>query len=452
MWNKSTPDVLRNIEHLKRASPEVVYQWFQSQPRPEFFKSYRPEQYEGLENELLKRNDELIDLSLAKWAKESETRKSIFYKYFSKKGSKSTLARKGYFEDVILINLLSNENLSYHYSDHRFVDFCEDDFIIELFNDSCDLNCFDAVHYNTALAIKSLIFLSSKSGVYSSLSDDRWIGAVARLAANEAIGKIEDFKYNLDALERQRVIQAILNICLISPKTEDSLDACVRLLENFQNWFAISELDDLLVEAVDIWSDEKLPNDPNLVSFDIGSDWDGMRANERLQFHLWRVAGRVGFDANDPRKHVRLGAYAINGVSEYDIKYNLKAEDVTSYSKRDGAAFMYANSYNHSIWSPASIHSQFRKNVLGIKFDSGVTYPRNPSVVHEIRKRTSEIDEFPDSSRDYMSIYDEKEIDAHKNIIEYTNYRFNYLESLFRKGLIGLIISYLILAIIVLII
>lgn len=437
MWNKETPEAMRNIEYLKRASPETVYQWFESQTRPELFKSYRPERYEGLENELLKRNDGLIDLSLARWSQDCETRKHLFSKYCCDENGVANIAKRGSFEETILVNMLSNENLSYHYSDWRLIDFCDDDFIVKLIDKNESIIYFNAIHYNAAIGIKSLVFLSSNSGVYSSLSDDLWVGVVARLADNEAIRKIEDFKYNLDSMERLKVIQAVLSVCLMSPRTKDSLDACVRLLENFQNWFTVSELDNLLVQAVEYWDDESLSSVPNLASFDIGSDWDGMRANERLQFHLWRVAGRVGFDVNDPRKHVRLAAYAINGISEYDIKHNLKLEDIVSYSKRDGAAFMYANSYNGCIWSLASRHSEFRKKVLDIKFESGVTYPRNPTLVHEIRGVTSKSDESPESNRQYLKLYSDD--DSNENILRnliienFTN-RINSIDLLIRRS------------------
>jgi hypothetical protein len=450
MWNETTAEGLRTIEYLKRASPEVVYQWFQSQPRPEFFKSYRPEQYEGLEDELVKRNEALIDLALAKWSKETETRRRIFCKYLNDNDGKIIKHNFDSFTLSIILNLISNENIGYSYFENKFLDFCDDNFLIDLIDNDEKIIFFDAIHNNVALAIKSLIFLSSNSGIYSSLSDDMWVRAISSLPQNEAILKIEDFKYEIDSIERLDIMRALLNISLIAPRQKVSLDACVRLLENFGNWSIIPELDLLLVQAVDSWSDERLSTAPELVSYDTGSDWDGMRANERLQFHLWRVAGRVGFDANDPRKHVRLAAYAINGVSEYDIKYNLKAEDITSYSKRDGAAFMYANAFNRCIWSVDSVHSEFRNKVLSLKFESRETYPAISSMVHKIREWTSKRDEFPDSSQDYLKLYEcthDVEKDIVTNIMQHTSSWFRYIEARFTIASILFLMLYASLAI-----
>lgn len=434
MWNETTAEGLRTIEYLKRASPETVYQWLQNQPRPVFFKMHRSEPYKRLEDELVKRNEALIDLALAKWSKETETRRRIFCKYLHDNDGKPIKYNFDSFTLSIILNLISNENIRYHYLENKFLDFCDDNFLTELIDNDEKIIFFDAIHSNVALAIKSLIFLSSNSGIYSSLSDDMWVRAISSLPQNEAILKIEDFKYEIDSIERLDIMRALLNISLIAPRQKVSLDACVRLLENFGNWFIIPELDLLLVQAVDSWSDEHLSTAPELVSYDTGSDWDGMRANERLQFHLWRVAGRVGFDANDPRKHVRLGAYAINGVSEYDIKYNLRAEDITSYSERDGAAFMYANAFNRYIWSVDSVHSEFRNKVLSVKFESGETYPANSSMVHQIREWTSKRDEFPDSSREYLKLYEcthDAEKDIVTSIMQHTSSWFRYMEARF---------------------
>ena len=82
MSHKASPEVTRTIEYLKRASPEAVYQWLESRPRRETFESfftYNP--YSNVENVLLDRHNEIVDLALAAWSTERETRKALFLKY-----------------------------------------------------------------------------------------------------------------------------------------------------------------------------------------------------------------------------------------------------------------------------------------------------------------------------------------------------------------------------------
>lgn len=396
MSYKASPEVTRTIEYLKRASPEAVYQWLESRPRRETFESfftYNP--YSKVENVLLDRHNEIVDLALAAWSTERETRKALLLKYCVNENGDQIIPDDESFSNSILINLLSNENIVSGLTNQCDIDFIEEDYkekIISCTDSKNYFDFFDAIFANRSLAIENVISISNMSGAYSKLPDDLWIGAINRLANNERIWNFE--KSQIDVFAKQRFIQALLKICLIAPKNEESLGACSRLLQGIPNLYTIPELDDLLVRAVDSWSDENLVDAPKLLSFDVASDFDGMRANERLQFHLWRVAGRIGFDPNDASKPVRLAAYAINGISDHSTS-SLKISDISLYSERDAAAFMYANSYNSSIWSDNSVHFEFRKNVLEIKFSAGKTYPKNSSSVYDMREFTRKKDEAP---------------------------------------------------------
>lgn len=392
MFDEASPEGIRTIEFLRRASPEAVYHWFEARPRRESFEGMFPlASYEGLEEELLKRNNEIIDLALAAWGSEKATHSYLLNRYCTSQSGTLEIPDSGSFGNSILANLLSNENIVIGVWT-REVDnwFFNDEFFEKILSHTEDLKFFDIIHLNRALCIRNIISLANKSGAYGEMPIDLWIGAINRSADNERIYKFYDYK--IDSLLKQSFMQAVLKICLISPKTVDAANACTRLCERLPNIYTIPELDDLLVQAVDAWGDDNLPDDAGLKDFDFASSWDGMRTNERLQFHLWRVAGRIGFNPNDPRKHVRLAAYALDGVGDYS-ETNLKINEIEMYSQRDGAAFMYANSYNEAIWSKNYTNIEAREKILNIKFNNNETYPHNPSSVYEIRKLTQDMHE-----------------------------------------------------------
>lgn len=394
MLHDESPEGIRTVEFLKRASPECVYQWFEARPRRTSFENMFPlGHYDGLEAELLARNNEIIDIALAAWGSESTTHQTLLRRHCSTKSGNLTIPKIGSFGNSILANLLANENITIGTCFHEYGNgFAPDEYFDKILNNGDDIKLFDIIHANRALAIHNVISISKKYRAYGEMPSDYWIGAVYRSGCNE---RIVDFSsYEMDSLLRQEFIRSLLNICLVAPKSYESLQACIRLLENLPNIYTAPELDELLVRAVSAWDDECLPADSQMLNFDIASSWDGMRPNERLQFHLWRVAGRIGFNPNDPCRHVRLAAYALDGIGDYS-ETNLKISEIEMYSLRDGAAFMYANSFNSAIWSKESIHREARNKILEIKFTANETYPQNPSLVYEIRELTQKANELP---------------------------------------------------------
>ena len=346
-------DEIRDIEFLTRASPEAVYAWFERRPlRDDFSGIFPPNQTsDGLEEALLDRRNDIIDLALSAWGTSNSTHKCIFDRYFPKEEYQNFPPKNGTFAYAILANLLANRNLCVNPDFHEYgIRIFSKELMDNLLLCDEDSNLADGLHKNPTLALHNVISIGNKIGAYGNMPEHLWLRSINSTSASSRIHNFANYKN--ETIFNQIFIDAILRICIDAPRTENGMMACEGLLRALPNIFAVNDLDDLLLCAVEGWSDDALSDHKELTEFDAISDFDGLRGNERIQFHLWRVVGRhLGFDPNHEKKHIRLVAYATDYVSEYGYENNsIVLSEIENYSSRDGAAFMYANSFNENIW------------------------------------------------------------------------------------------------------
>ncbi len=342
---------------------------------------------EGLEEALIDRQNEIIDLALAAWGTSVTTHKRIFARYFNDVDLENFPPKLGTFAHAILINLLSNSNTlvnPYHYEYGTRI--FEEKFFDKILHCDQDFGLSDAIHSNPARAIHSIVSIGNKIGAYGEIPEDLWLRSVNLISGNEIIRNFDKRPNDTDL--NRMFMDGLLKICLYAPKTKNGIEACQNLISELPNIYMGTYLDDLLVSAAESWSDKNLSHSKDVTEFDITSDWDGLRSNERIRFHLWRVGGRFGFDPNHENKDIRLAAYAINSIDENESEFKnyIILSDIENYSKRDGAAFMYANSFNDNIWL-FDRESKASEIINKIAFKRGETHPLREEAISENIKK-----------------------------------------------------------------
>ncbi len=353
-------DTIRTAEYLFKASPETVYEWFKVWPKRTpgtgfFFGNDVPEE---IEQKLLTRNDEIVDLSLASWGTQRNTISTLYQRHCSRSVVIDWPPRPSTYPYAILAAVLANVNLELFFRSQKLESTgipAEDfEWLIE---HSDKQGFFGLMHRNIGLGIGLLHRCTAKEGAYGRIDDDRWLTAVAMLGSNEALHVPNRDDHDGPDLQHYDIHESFVKASTISPKTITAAAVFGRLFDYLPTAATDGAYVDtkLLIAAVLAWNVEIPEIEDGILSTD--RLFDALSPSERVQFHLLRHYGSISdLDPDDPIRVCRLAAYSknpVNGGKSLSTKGHGKGLNIESYERyaeRDGPAFMYANSYNAHIW------------------------------------------------------------------------------------------------------
>jgi hypothetical protein len=385
-------DETRAIEFLLRATPESVFEWFEKRPKCEpgerFFKGQLSKAFE---DRLLGRKEELVDLALALNGTNRETSELLYSRWCSRAVVAEWPPRPHSFSYSILASLISNVNaplLAWSES----VPGEELEWLIE--NGSLDDGLFGMFFSNPAPALGYLRALANREGVYGRLDDDRWLFALAILGDNKGLHVANRDNEHGPDMHHWDIHENFVRAAEVSPKTPAAavtlgyLFSCLPLTATDDTYVN----DEKIRAAVDSWNMEVV-DDPKdkYSSLKYMRDEDGMGPSERIRFHLLRhYEIYLRLDPDDQDRVRRLAAYAKNTVGAgkpfstgSDGKWKGKALDETKwkqYADRDGAAFMFASSYNKHIWSVPKVAEKIQD------MEFACEQPKDPADLHRNRR------------------------------------------------------------------
>jgi hypothetical protein len=378
-----TIDQILFAEYLFRASPETVYEWFKSLPKrspDDICDSDDYDDYKKIESKLLGRKDEIVDLALAAWGRNANTTDALYERWCTSSVVPEWPPKPSTYPHTILAALLANENANILLPSRGFngrpVKFKDE--LNWIFENGDDGGLFYLAHKNIALGLSLLQSCVEKKGPYARVSDSLWLGAIVILANNKALHRLKS-KYTAHDGIYSDTHRLLIKAAEVSPKTLTGADVIGRL---FAEHFQIEESQDVcggkeLDHAINAWnveiSDAAKSNHGFSSWLEYSNEIDAMAPAERVQFHLLRhYRSYLDLDPDDPIRVNRLAAYALNRVnggqrwnlgSNPDNRHTGKGLDKDSfqrYAERDGAAFMYANSFNEDIWGDDAIAELLR--------------------------------------------------------------------------------------------
>jgi hypothetical protein len=390
---------LRTAQFLNRANPDIVYQWYESLPRQvdafDAFKRNRiPVEFE---QQLLDRKSEVIDLALASWGANSETTAALYLRWCAPAVTKDWPPQPNTFPYAVLASLLSNTNapIAPWWTNSIPVE----DF--EILIAQSDLwGLFEYLHTNPALGIGLLRACANKEGAYARIDEDRWLNALARLGRNKALHRINDDDYDGPDLAHYDIHKLIVLAAKNCPKTSSGAYVLAEFLKSLPTSASKSSgvNEDELATSIAAW-DLDVPYDDEQNPFfslrDLYKE-DGMAPGERIQFHLLRhYKLYLYLSPEDSNRTNRLAAYAknvVNGGQGWGNGYQgqlekyqghgLDIEQYGAYALKDGAAFMYATSFNEHIWSA----DEAAKPLRGIGGPNHFEYPESQMEIFTNRK------------------------------------------------------------------
>lgn len=354
---------IRTAEYLLRASPETVYEWFKARPQrtPEssiFSEIAIPE---DIEQKLLTRNNEIVDLAIASWGTNSSTISTVYQRWCARSVVADWPPQSSTYPYAILAAILANVNAAW-----MLLPIEDSDWLIE----HSDNDLFGLMHTNIGLGIGLLGRCAEKSGAYGRIEDDRWLFALQLLGYNKALHRIHKEYDDSPDLIHLNIHKSLVQAATVSPKTGDAAYVLAELFEELPsaatNKAYVS--DEKLAAAVLAW-DAEIPDDEKN---NVYNKSDALRHSERIQFHLLKhYCHYVHLDPDDPVRVRRLAGYSKNPVnggqglgSPTQNRYTGKGLDIESfrrYSERDGPAFMYANSFNEYIWRNKVASKRFER-------------------------------------------------------------------------------------------
>ena len=366
-----TIDQILLAEYLFRARPETVYEWFKSLPKrsPDNSRPISGLDYEKIEAKLLGRKDEIVDLALAAWGRNANTTGVLYKRWCTPSVVAEWPPKPSTYPHAILAALLANENANilipgrYCGSSVEFKDELN-----WIFEEGDDGGLFYLAHKNIALGLSLLLSCVEKIGPYARIDDNLWLQAIAILGRNKALHRQPNGSddYDMYYNDTHRLLKKVAEV---SPKTLRGAEVIGRL---FAEDFQIEESRDSyggekLDNAIDVWNVE-IPDADKHSWLEYSNEIDALAPAERVQFHLLRhYRSYWDLDPDDPIRVNRLAAYALNPVNggkrwklgsnpDNDSKgKGLDKDSFQRYAERDGAAFMYANSFNEDIWGNDAI-------------------------------------------------------------------------------------------------
>lgn len=390
-----TSEEIRTAEYLFHAAPETCYEWLKAWPKK------APSYYfngnnipELIEQKLLSRKDEIIDLALAAWGTNSETIETIYKRWCARSASTDWPPQRYSYQYAILASLVANLNASsliFKFSDAG--ETTADDFgwLIE----NCDKDRFELLelmHANEGVGYGLLLRLAKKSGAYNRIDDDRWLRCLGILGNNKSLHRIETSNAaDGPDLLHWSIHESLVRAAIACPKTCDGASVIGGVFQWLPTTASTGAYikDELLSEAVLAWNVEILCDDESNFWLKIYHKSDALTPSERVQFHLLRhYHSPFELNPDDSVRVVRLAAYAcspVNGGKRWGNRstgQGLDAASFQKYSERDGPAFMYANSFNPHIWRDDTVS----KPLKPYRNDNKLTYPEDPGEIFDNRE------------------------------------------------------------------
>lgn len=383
---------IRAIEFLLRASPHLVYEWFEKQPsrKPDdyFLESRLSREFEG---RLLARNEPLVDLALAMHGTNSETLVALYSRWCSRSSVPNWPPRPHSFPYSVLASAVSNVNEPLVPWSGKFPD---EELESLIANSECDDDLFRLFFSNATSALGYLKRLANREGVFATLTEERWLRAIAVLGRNKGLHvSSQDSEDGPDMLHWS-IHEHFARAAEMSPKNRAAATTFGYLFSYLPSKATKKAYinDENIRAAVDSWNVE-LTEDPEdkYSSLKYLHKDDSMGPAERIRFHLLRhYEVFLRLDPDDTDRVRRLAAYAKNTVglgkafgTDSDSKWRGKALDESKfklYADRDGAAFLFASSYSKYIWSVPAIAEKLRAIELGCE------EPEDTSDIYRNRK------------------------------------------------------------------
>lgn len=387
---------IRIGEYLLRASPETIYEWFKAWPQrtPEtsfFFGNDVPKE---IEQKLLTRKNEIVDLALAAWGTNSETIESIYHRWCAHSVVADWPPQPSTYPYAVLASILANVH------GLGFTGIPTEDFEWLIEHGDNDLFCL--MHNNIARGIALIERCAEKSGAYGRIDDDRWLFALEMLGNNKRLHRIyHDYPDSPD-LVHWDIHKSFVHAATISPKTSAAAAVLGQLFKDFPSAATKGGYvsDEALAAAVLAW-DVEIPDDDEseYSPLKFYHESDALTPSERVRFHLLRhYYSYLDLDPDDSIRVRRLAAYSmnpVNGGKSWELdnqsdnqKFTGKGLDIENfrrYSERDGPAFMYASSFNRNIWCDkvASEPFEYSWDETKTKF----TYPKDENEIYQNRQK-----------------------------------------------------------------
>lgn len=349
---------IRIAEYLLRASPETVYEWLKAWPQrtTEFSFYFGNRIPEEIEQKLLVRNNEIVDLALSSWGTNDQTIETLYQRWCARSVVTDWPPKPSTYPYALIAAILANVNtLGIPTEDF--------DWLIEHGDD----DLFRLMHYNIGLGFRLLRQCAEKDGAYGRIDDNRWLFALAALGYNKGLHRVNTTDNDGPDLNHSDIHKAFVQAATISPKTSSAASVLGQLFINLPSAATDGAYvrNEALAAAVQAWNVEIIDDEKSeYSSLKTYHEYDALTPSERVQFHLLRhYCLYLDLDPDDPVRVRRLAAYSINPVNggkgwgtgyQNELqKHTGKGLDIESfqrYSERDGPAFMYANSFNGNIW------------------------------------------------------------------------------------------------------
>ena len=360
-------DEVLDEAYLVRAPADAVYSWLKDShidydSRPAFYSGTAV----GIESALLARNDETIDLGLARWATNPETLTALFSRWC---GSALTAewARSDTFAYPILCAILRNTSIRLPLLGEESGPFGISKEAFDWIVEHGDDELVRRMHSNDGVGLSLIRKCCRREDVYSTISDERWFRTLLSLASSKRFKRPAQEYDDSPDMFHWDVHRGIVDAVFAAPKSLAASNVLWNVLNSIPPAIAKDAYinEKALTPIVDSWA---------IDIEDVGSyshhKSDALTPGERVQFHLLRLYGSaVALDPNDERRAFRLAAYSKcylsnSKRSKEDQFKRLKVEDFQKYSDRDGPAFVFAASFNGNIWSNdaaalAMTHSKF---------------------------------------------------------------------------------------------
>jgi len=357
--------------YLCMASAEGVYRKYES--RAEFrktvydsfgnslFRPYSryPEVPEWSEQELLSRNNPLIDLALAAWCENPATSSGLFARY----AQVGDAARVGtgasrYKQDIL--KLISANFMGPLYP------WAQDDKALEeihrIFGDESLEKITQAFHSNPSLGRGLLKSIAAGDRLHSMLQPEQWMRCFHALLLNPRVRfSSDDYRVNYKI---QEIHADILEAVSKAPRLKGAAESIIGLLTHFPSAvFSEVTLEQEARSCANSWRRPDDVSDADSVSLYTKQDHIGISAADELRFTLMRrYAEDSSLDVNHQDPDVRLVAYARLRVcrsTDSKLANCLTIESLDEYLRTDGRAFLFASSFNPYIWGDAYVRNRF---------------------------------------------------------------------------------------------
>ncbi len=377
-------DEILDGAYLKRAPADAVYSWLKDShvdydSRSVFFTGVAEE----IESALLARNDETIDLGLARWATNPETVSSLFARWCT---YPAWPPRPDSFSYPVICAILSNASM-------HLPLLAEDsgpcgisreafDWIVE----HGDKELVHRMHSNDCVGLALIRKCCRREEIYAAIPDERWFQTLLALCSSKRFKRPPREYDDSPDMFHWDVHRGIVDAVLAAPKTLAASNVLWSVLNSIPPAIAKDAYidDKALLSVVESWA---------IDIEDVGSfshhKSDSLTPGERVQFHLLRLYGSaVALNPDDESRAYRLAAYSKCYLSntkrsKTEEFKRLKVEEFQKYSDRDGPAFVFAASFNGNIWGNDAAALAMSQGNFPPPQDTEYLYCNRPGVARE---------------------------------------------------------------------